>query len=229
MRSLKQSPLHQNNAIPGGIRAITYGHEGVDLLRNRPGARYNLREEMRGDSVFCFCARGCVAGAVLLISGGCAPPLPPSSPPATSSSTAAPATVATRTEDRTKNLTRLPGLPKYNLELVNGIQNPLMGVPIAVNKSDTLRLTGWAVDGDAKQAASGVEVRIDGDPYQATFGANRADVAAANKVAGYQKSGFTLALPAARLGTGKHVLAIRVISHDGKSYHEGTEVAFKVT
>ena len=124
---------------------------------------------------------------------------------------------------------RLPGGPRYNLELINGIQNPLSGVRIVIDKSETVKIVGWAVDEQAQQQAGGVEVRIDGKPYPAQFGMVRADVAAAFHMPSYEKSGYTFALPAAQLGTGRHMLSIRVISHDGKSYLEGNPVSFQVT
>ena len=164
------------------------------------------------------CAAAALSVAALLIVDACAPPLPPS------------ASVApVESSDKTKALTRSAQAPTYNLELVSGIPNPLSGARLAIHKTDILKIEGWAVDGSAHDQAGGVEVRVDGKPYQAQYGNNRPDVATAYHVPSYQKSGFILALPASQVGTGKHTLSIRVISHDSKSYFEGVTVSFEVT
>jgi len=84
--------------------------------------------------------------------------------------------------------------------------------------SGDVTLSGWAVDALAKSEAGGVDVVVDGNPYQARYGLGRPDVATATNVPAYGKSGFSFVLAAGSLSKGKHDVIIRVISADTKSY-----------
>jgi len=94
-------------------------------------------------------------------------------------------------------------------------------VPIHVPGGKELRLSGWAIDQPNNVVAGGVDVVIDQVAYSAVYGSERSDVAASLKNPACKNSGYNLVLPAGMLAKGPHVLTIRAISHDKKSYYEG--------
>jgi hypothetical protein len=106
--------------------------------------------------------------------------------------------------------------------------NPLEDQLVVVPATGTLTGVGWAVDGANKTGAGGVDVVVDGTPYRAESGRERPDVGKHFHIAAYNDSGFIFYLPVSKLSPGAHKLAIRVISHDGKSYSEGTPVRLEI-
>lgn len=147
---------------------------------------------------------------------------PPTSP---SSEKAAPKIEA---DGATAHLERSANKPLYNLERIGSVVNPFDKQPVAVPAASTLAVEGWAVDGASKSAAGGVDVLIDGQPYKAVAGRDRADVADFFKVPAYGKAGFAYSAPASAFGRGKHSIAVRVISNDGKTYSEGLDLTIDV-
>jgi hypothetical protein len=150
-----------------------------------------------------------------------------SSPPTTapSSEKAAPKVEA---DGATAHLERSANKPLYNLENIGSVVNPFDKQPVAVPVSGNLTVIGWAVDGATKSAAGGVDVLIDGQPYKALAGRDRADVADFYKVPAYAKAGFNYSAPASAFGRGKHAIAVRVISNDGKTYSEGLDLTIDI-
>jgi hypothetical protein len=91
-----------------------------------------------------------------------------------------------------------------------------------------LPIRGWAVDGNARALAGGVDVVVDRNAYRAQYGLDRPDVARANNVPTYGKSGFSFVLPGGRFPKGKHTVSIRVISADKRSYAEMPPITFDI-
>jgi len=128
----------------------------------------------------------------------------------------------------TPSLMRSAAKPSYNLEKIGDVVNPFEKQPVTVSGSETLTVAGWAVDAEHKGIPAGVEVVVDGKAYRAEAGQDRADVAGHFKIPAYLKSGFTFSAPASVFGPGKHVVAIRIIASDKKSYLEGLGVAVDI-
>jgi len=93
-----------------------------------------------------------------------------------------------------------------------------------ISSTAPLKMHGWAVDGDAKQLAGGVELVVDGRAYQTEYKLSREDVATVQRLAAYANAGFRVSLPVDQLEKGEHTLSVRVISNDGKSFREGEMV-----
>jgi hypothetical protein len=93
-------------------------------------------------------------------------------------------------------------------------------MPITVASGQPVTLSGWAVDTTAGGAAGGALFALDETTtFQATYGLDRPDVAAALKSATYEKSGFVATLPASALTPGLHAITIKIITADGRSYY----------
>jgi hypothetical protein len=130
----------------------------------------------------------------------------------------------------TAQLTGSTTVPVFNFDLVAGVATPFdrQGPPIPVAQQGNLVVIGWAVDSAASKPASAVEVLIDGRPFRAEYGVERADVANQFGVPDYLNCGFALTMNARLLRRGYHVLAVRVVSADGSSYEQGPEVTIAV-
>src|SRR6185503_19510825 len=102
----------------------------------------------------------------------------------------------------------------YAIDVVGPVNSPL-GKTVSAFVTRALKVSGWAVDSPSKQAASNVDVVIDGVPYAATYGLPRVDVASQFKVKSYRKSGYEFSMPAGGLRKGTHTLCIRVVASDG--------------
>lgn len=93
-----------------------------------------------------------------------------------------------------------------------------------INLSDyneTLIISGWAVDQEAKNAAGGVFVSMDGKiDIPALYGLDRPDVAQALHNARYKSSGFLASFATAVLGEGQHVVSLKIVTFDKKGYYE---------
>ena len=87
---------------------------------------------------------------------------------------------------------------------------------------------GWAVDEHNQSVAGGVDVVIDEAPYGAVYWAYRPDVADHFRTMAFQTSGFLLLLPPGSLSKGRHMVYLRVISHDLKCYYPGPALEFTV-
>ena len=119
----------------------------------------------------------------------------------------------------TRNLPKLPGGPSWNIESV-GNQNVDQRKSFDLPAQEKFRIVGWAVDQQAKNAAGGVEVAIDGGLFAAEYGKPRPDVAKALGVPAYADAGYTIELLGQQFSPGKHSLSVRVLTHDRKAYWE---------
>jgi hypothetical protein len=119
--------------------------------------------------------------------------------------------------------------PYYIIDTINGlaINNQKQPIPLSTDKN--LIVSGWAVDGEAKDAAGGVVIAIDEKLYPSTYGGARPDVADACKTPSYKNSGFKSEIPVSEIGKGLHTLSIKVLTRDGKAYYSAKgKVLFEI-
>ena len=121
----------------------------------------------------------------------------------------------------TAGLPQVDEPPFYRLDRVGETPEPFSKQPIQISSAGDIHLNGFAVDRAAQYLAGGVDVAIDGLPFTAHYGLLRQDVADYFKVPSYSRSGFSFSIPARYFGSGRHKLAVRVISNDRTKYIEG--------
>jgi len=114
------------------------------------------------------------------------------------------------------------------LDNINAISGPLAVPSIHVPGNEAIVFTGWAIDEPNMALASGVDIAIDQTAYGATYGIERKDVAAHFNNQAVRNAGFRLDLPAKTLSKGPHVVTVRTIAGDGKSYYVGSPIKFTV-
>jgi hypothetical protein len=112
------------------------------------------------------------------------------------------------------------GRPAMNVDQIGAARSPFGPGPIHVPGKGEFRVSGWAVDQEMQAAAGGVDVVIDETPFRSIYGADRRDIVDYYKRPKYLESGFTLTIPAEKIGTGEHGLRLRVISSDGRCYYQ---------
>lgn len=83
---------------------------------------------------------------------------------------------------------------------------------------DAVIVTGWAIDRGAEDAASGVDVELDGLYYPARYGIDRADIAQQLNSPSYRYSGFEAQIQRSRFAPGQHTVGIRILTKDRRSY-----------
>jgi hypothetical protein len=127
---------------------------------------------------------------------------------------------------RTASLKLLATAPLYNLETIGDVVNPFGRARLTVNTSVPLKISGWAVDAIAREAASGVDIVIDQKPFAARYSVNRPDVAGYFHTPAYRRSGFELVVPATQLSAGQHSLLLRIIDQQGTGYFQSPSLSF---
>ena len=127
---------------------------------------------------------------------------------------------------RTANLKLLPGATLYNLERLGPVVNPFGRARLIINTLVPFDVSGWAVDAEAGQAASGVDIVIDQKPFTALYSLDRPDVAEHFHTPAYGRSGFELTIPATQLDAGQHTLMIRIIDHQARGYFQSPSLLF---
>lgn len=110
----------------------------------------------------------------------------------------------------------------FALDSVNGVLiSNSQPIPIDSTTEDMIVISGWAVDERAKQTGGGVFINIDGNSeVPATYGQDRADVAAALKNDNYRFSGFSAAIPTSSLKKGIHTFSLRIVTAAKTEYYE---------
>ena len=95
---------------------------------------------------------------------------------------------------------------------------------------DRVAVIGWAIDEPAASPAKTVFVDVDGQPFQqAVYGDDSPLAVSALRSTRYERCGFDAILDTTRLTTGPHVLAVRVVSADGRRlYAAGPPIQFVV-
>lgn len=104
------------------------------------------------------------------------------------------------------------------IDMFNGSRIDPAKKPIRVN-GETITVSGWAVDHPAKKPANKVLIDIDGRLFRTNYGSDRPDVAKAYKQNNYRKSGWKTEIPVCLLKPGKHVLSLKIISNNSKSFY----------
>jgi hypothetical protein len=79
---------------------------------------------------------------------------------------------------------------------------------------------GWAVDAAALALAGGVELVLDALTYKIPYFLTRSDVAAAEHQESYTDSGFQGVISPSLLPPGSHMVALRIISADRKTFYQ---------
>jgi hypothetical protein len=120
----------------------------------------------------------------------------------------------------TGTLSKLPGSPLWNIESVGPVNNAWEKKAFDLPTHGKIAIIGWAVDQQAKAAAGGVEIAIDGTPFAAQYGKPRPDVAGAYQVPSYGNAGYSLELSAETFAPGSHTAFVRVLSSDRKGFWE---------
>jgi FkbM family methyltransferase len=113
-------------------------------------------------------------------------------------------------------------------DYIGSVVNPWAVESIHVSGDAPLQFMGWAVDEPNRSAAGGVDVVIDDAPYSAVYNGSRPDVADHFKTMACLNSGFRLVLAPGILAQGQHVVSLRMIAHDRKSYYQGPALTFTI-
>lgn len=133
---------------------------------------------------------------------------------------------------KTGTMKRLAGVPVFNVDHVNAVQNPFANTnaEIKIAQSDALMMSGWAIDTQSKAAAGGVEIIVDGTAFAADYGLKREEIAKYFRNPACEKSGFKLDLPISSMAApGAHQLSLRVIMKDTSGYQESPPLSLVVT
>jgi len=88
----------------------------------------------------------------------------------------------------------------------------LVGAPRHFDDSETLRFSGWAVDGEHSAPAAYAEILIDNQAHRVVYGQPRPDVANLYKDARATNVGFELNLALRSLSAGQHSVSLLVHS-----------------
>ncbi len=117
-------------------------------------------------------------------------------------------------------LKRKSTVTPYWIDTING-KTLMGGVPPRIEgPSASLHIQGWAIDGDARDAAGGVILLVDGTPYVTHYGLWRDDVALALDAPQYRELGFTVDISLTEIGTGTHTICIQIVSKDRTAYYQ---------
>lgn len=110
---------------------------------------------------------------------------------------------------------------QYHIDTIN--TNLLNNMTVTINKKDTesITVTGWAVDGQANTLAKAVFISIDDKLIIPTrYYLDRVDVARFYKNGNFRYSGFMGAFNTSNLANGSHILTLKVISKEGNQYYK---------
>jgi hypothetical protein len=93
-------------------------------------------------------------------------------------------------------------------------------VSVSFSPDRALTFSGWAVDGDAANAADGVYLVVDGSRrFPAAYGIDRPDVAQAFHAPNAERSGFAVDVPPHVFHAGAYRLGLLVVDKSGKGYY----------
>ena len=126
------------------------------------------------------------------------------------------------------SLTRNASSVLFVWDQFGATSRPMDVTSIHLDRSDDVKLSGWAINGDRKALASEVDLMVDGSIYKVSYGFPRPDVAAAYKQPALVNCGFSAAFPAETMGLGNHRIALRVMGEDKKSYYQSPDIAVSV-
>jgi hypothetical protein len=108
------------------------------------------------------------------------------------------------------------------VEAING--EPISGRSIFAidsGQSETIAVTGWAVDKRANDVASAVFIVIDDTIHiPVIYGLDRSDVANCLKNPSFRFSGFMATFSFSKLGTGQHSLSLEILGKNEYYYYQ---------
>ena len=116
----------------------------------------------------------------------------------------------------------------YAIDAINEIDPGNRAHPVLLAFGQGLTVKGWAIDISVESVAGGVIIDIDGLTYQAFYGAERSDVSMALARPTCRYCGFKCEIPATALASGEHVLSLRILTNDQKSYYKTGEIRFRL-
>lgn len=111
---------------------------------------------------------------------------------------------------------------KYYIDLVNGKPSGPSSMVHSINygQGRNIIISGWAVDEKNDSPAAGAFINVDDRiDIPAFYGQARPDVGVYFKNDNYINSGFRAYIPSTLLEKGKHLLSLKIVSADGKSYY----------
>jgi hypothetical protein len=115
---------------------------------------------------------------------------------------------------------RLEEPTAFKLETINGEAVASTGV-IRIDSTGRLLVTGWAVDSQANRAAQGVWLSFDGrQDIPTRYGVARPEIANSLQSGVYERSGFSGTVAATSIGSGRHLMTLKIASADGKAFYE---------
>ncbi|PWU08274.1 MAG: hypothetical protein C5B51_08105 [Terriglobia bacterium] len=123
---------------------------------------------------------------------------------------------------------RLADHQDCNVEYVNDYCEPLKGYRITAVAGGSLEVKGWAVDGESRCSAKGVELELGGNLYLADYGTSRPDVAAYFGIPEMRNSGFRAVVNLDQLAPGQHDFRIRILVGDNGDFLESNPVGFEI-
>lgn len=103
-----------------------------------------------------------------------------------------------------------------NLEVFNGSVLHGGEGEIQARAQDGLTLIGWAMW--ESSLAGGVQIAVDDQLFNASYGAARADVASHFRNSALTSSGFSFSLPAHVISPGQHILTVHVLNPEGTAF-----------
>ena len=115
----------------------------------------------------------------------------------------------------------------YVIDSINGIDPGNQGDSMRLTLTRILTVKGWAIDVKSQSVSGGVFIVIDGAAYQSLYGVDRPDVAKALALPTCRQSGFECEIPTTTLALGEHVLSLRILTNDQKSYYQSEHLRFR--
>ena len=109
----------------------------------------------------------------------------------------------------------------FAVETINDIK--IKDEDIIKVQGESLTVKGWAVDKPNEEKAGGVYIDIDENLYPAYYGIIRRDLLGTLNFATSTSYGFTCTIDTEELGKGRHILTIKILTNDRKSYYSSKE------
>jgi hypothetical protein len=118
-------------------------------------------------------------------------------------------------------LTRLEQTTWGVVDTVNGAYQPSPHKhPLPITTDQPLEVKGWAVDALTGRPARGGFLAVDDKWYfPVRFGVLRPELPVGLENVHFASSGYEAIIPAGALPPGRHVLTLRVVTQDGRSYY----------
>lgn len=119
--------------------------------------------------------------------------------------------------------------PQFYIDSIGGdIKAYLARRVILSGTGPLVKIEGWAFDAEAKEAAAGVWVEIDGTAYPADYGYERRSVVDHFHNEAVARSGFSCEVPISSLVPGSHSLSLLVLSKNKDKFYQ-SEKAIIIT